>query len=84
MNDTSPYFQLKVSLYLNFYISIYYKDNHKAIMIFCYLKTENFSLIIQPTPLQNHLNAKNKLFRAQQHGVIDVKYFLFRLTNIYA
>ena len=25
-----------------------------------------------------------KLFRAQQYGIIDVKFFLFRLTNIYA
>ena len=24
-----------------------------------------------------------KLFRAQQYGVIDVKFFLFRLTNVY-
>lgn len=30
------------------------------------------------------LNAKIKLFRAQLHGVVDVKFFLFRLTNIYA
>lgn len=29
-------------------------------------------------------NSKIKLFRAQLHGVIDVKFFLFRLTNIYA
>ena len=27
------------------------------------------------------LNAKIKLFRAQLHGVVDVKFFLFRLTN---
>ena len=30
------------------------------------------------------LNAKIKHFRAQLHGVVDVKFFLFRLTNIYA
>ena len=30
------------------------------------------------------LNAKIKLFRAQLHGIVDVKFFLFRLTNIYA
>lgn len=30
------------------------------------------------------LNAKIKLFRAQLHGVVDVKFVLFRLTNIYA
>lgn len=30
------------------------------------------------------LNAKIKLFRAQLHGVVDVKFFLFRLTYIYA
>ena len=29
------------------------------------------------------LNSKIKKFRAQLHGVIDVKFFLFRLTNIY-
>lgn len=29
-------------------------------------------------------HSKVKLFRAQLHGVIDVKFFLFRLTNIYA
>jgi len=29
-------------------------------------------------------NAKIKVFRAQFRGVSDVKYFLFRLTNIYA
>ena len=29
-------------------------------------------------------NAKIKSFRAQLRGVSDVKYFLFRLTNIYA
>ena len=29
-------------------------------------------------------NAKIKSFRAQLRGVTDVKYFLFRLTNIYA
>lgn len=29
-------------------------------------------------------HSKIKLFRAQLHGVIDVKFFLFRLTNIYA
>ena len=29
-------------------------------------------------------HSKIKLFRAQQHGVIDAKFFLFRLTNIYA
>lgn len=29
------------------------------------------------------LNSKIKRFRAQLHGVIDVKFFLFRLTNIY-
>ena len=28
--------------------------------------------------------SKVKLFRAQLHGVMDVKFFLFRLTNIYA
>ena len=30
------------------------------------------------------LNAKIKHFRAQLHGVVDVKFFLFWLTNIYA
>lgn len=30
------------------------------------------------------LNAKIKLFRAQLHGVVNVKFFLFRVTNIYA
>ena len=30
------------------------------------------------------LNAKIKLFRAQLHGGVDVMFFLFRLTNIYA
>ena len=30
------------------------------------------------------LNSKIKKFRAQLHGVVDVKFFLFRLTNIYA
>ena len=29
-------------------------------------------------------NAKIKSFRVQLRGVADVKYFLFRLTNIYA
>ena len=29
------------------------------------------------------LNSKIKKFRAQLHGVIDVKFFLFRLTSIY-
>ena len=29
-------------------------------------------------------NAKIKSFRAQLRGVSDVKYFLFRLTKIYA
>ena len=29
------------------------------------------------------LNSKIKKFRAQLHGVVDVKFFLFRLTNIY-
>ena len=29
-------------------------------------------------------NAKIKSFRAHLRGVSDVKYFLFRLTNIYA
>ena len=29
-------------------------------------------------------NAKIKVFRAQFRGVSDIKYFLFRLTNIYA
>lgn len=29
-------------------------------------------------------NTKIKFFRAQLHEVIDVKFFLFRLTNIYA
>ncbi len=28
-------------------------------------------------------NSKIKKFRAQLHGVVDVKFFLFRLTNIY-
>ncbi len=28
--------------------------------------------------------SKIKQFRVQLHGVIDVKFFLFRLTNIYA
>lgn len=30
------------------------------------------------------LNAKIKLFRAQLHGGVDVMFFLFSLTNIYA
>ncbi len=30
------------------------------------------------------LNAKIKKFRAQLHGVVDVNFFLFRLSNIYA
>ena len=30
------------------------------------------------------LNAKIKLFRAQLHGGVDVMFFLFWLTNIYA
>lgn len=29
-------------------------------------------------------NAKIKLFRAQLHGGVDVMFFLFSLTNIYA
>ena len=29
------------------------------------------------------LNSKIKKFRALLHGVVDVKFFLFRLTNIY-
>ncbi|MBQ5603803.1 MAG: transposase, partial [Bacteroidales bacterium] len=29
-------------------------------------------------------NAKIKAFRAQLRGIRDVKYFLFRLKNIYA
>ncbi len=29
-------------------------------------------------------NAKIKNFRAQLRGIVDVKYFLFRLKNIYA
>ena len=33
---------------------------------------------------QESFNAKIKSFRAQLRGVSDVKYFLFRLTKIYA
>lgn len=29
------------------------------------------------------LNSKIKKFRAQLHGVVDVKFFIFRITNIY-
>ncbi|MDD3788056.1 MAG: DDE transposase, partial [Petrimonas sp.] len=29
-------------------------------------------------------NAKIKFFRTSLRGVVDIKFFLFRLTNIYA
>lgn len=44
--------------------------------------TQLFFNRVTNAALSSH--SKIKPFRAQLHGVIDVKLFLFRLTNIYA
>ena len=36
-----------------------------------------------PQPNHESFNAKIKLFRANQHGVADKKFFLFRIAKLY-
>ncbi len=44
----------------------------------------NFFLFRQTNASAEALNTKIKAFRAQLRGIIDLKFFLFRLTRIYA
>lgn len=44
----------------------------------------NFFLFRSTNAAAEALNTKIKAFRAQIRGVVDLKFFLFRLTNIYA
>ncbi|MBR1893709.1 MAG: transposase, partial [Bacteroidales bacterium] len=44
----------------------------------------NFFLFRSTNASAEALNTKIKAFRAQLRGVLDLKFFLFRLTRIYA
>lgn len=44
----------------------------------------NFFIFRQTNAAAESLNTKIKAFRAQLRGIIDLKFFLFRLTRIYA
>ena len=44
----------------------------------------NYFVNRQTNASAESLNAKIKHFRAQLHGVVDVKFFLYRLSLIYA
>ncbi len=44
----------------------------------------NFFITRATNASAESVNCKIKSFRAQLRGVTDVKYFLFRLANIYA
>ncbi len=44
----------------------------------------NFFIDRSTNPSAESFNAKIKSFRASLRGVADIKFFLFRLTNIYA
>lgn len=44
----------------------------------------NFMKEGQPMQQPNSFNAKIKAFRAQLRGVVDIKFFLFRLAKLYA
>ncbi len=51
-------------------------EHHEEILNFFINRSTNASA--------ENFNAKIKSFRASLKGVIDIKFFLFRLTNIYA
>lgn len=40
--------------------------------------------LLTPNALAESFNAKIKLFRANLRGVVDKKFFLFRIANLYA
>ncbi|HRT81520.1 MAG TPA: transposase, partial [Bacteroidales bacterium] len=44
----------------------------------------NFFIIRSTNASAESFNAKIKSFRASLRGVVDIKFFLFRLTNIFA
>ena len=44
----------------------------------------NFFVNMATNAFAESFNAKIKAYRASQRGVTDIKYFLFRLTKIYA
>ncbi|MBP8966467.1 MAG: transposase, partial [Paludibacteraceae bacterium] len=51
-------------------------EHHEEVLNFFINRSTNASA--------ESFNAKIKSFRASLRGVIDIKFFLFRLTNIYA
>ncbi|SDZ95747.1 Transposase, partial [Porphyromonadaceae bacterium KH3R12] len=51
-------------------------EHHEEILNFFINRSTNASA--------ESFNAKIKAFRASLRGVVDIKFFLFRLTNIYA
>jgi len=48
------------------------------------IKISLTSLIRSTNPAAESFNAKGKYFRRQFRGVVDVKFFLFRLIKIFA
>ena len=65
------------------------EERNQELLLHLYLDEKDIQPIglsdLQPNGFYaESFHSKVRLFRAQLYGVMDVKYFLFRLTNIYA